>query len=313
MTVAEEVEAPVEPDLKGAERAEAEGVDKPGRASLPIAFDLACMGCQYNLRTLHAEAVCPECGQPVAETLAAFRRGWRREDIVLWRKGCKWVGISGLLTAASPVIVLAVLFLGSFFLGSFEGVGLSIVVGLFVLAEHFLWVRGTWRLTAGHPGAERATPWLIQVLRISVVVHGLFALASVVLPLTLLVNDMMRSGYRDDGVLWVMWGFVVTGTVTARAVVTGGLMRLLTQTLGVAGHLWKRRHLLVTGTVVIILCVAQATATLATMSDRFISGGAWTEYGMVVGSGSIFALPVIAIWSAVSVFRAGVAFKLPKD
>lgn len=45
-------------------------------ASTPrIGDDLACFGCGYNLRTLSADAACPECGQAVAETVEAQRRG----------------------------------------------------------------------------------------------------------------------------------------------------------------------------------------------------------------------------------------------
>jgi hypothetical protein len=37
--------------------------------SLPIDADLPCSGCNYNLKGLPTDANCPECGQPIAQTL----------------------------------------------------------------------------------------------------------------------------------------------------------------------------------------------------------------------------------------------------
>ncbi|MFI5381761.1 MAG: hypothetical protein ACHRHE_20890 [Tepidisphaerales bacterium] len=34
-----------------------------------IDYDLPCVHCEYNLRTLSYDGACPECGQPVASTL----------------------------------------------------------------------------------------------------------------------------------------------------------------------------------------------------------------------------------------------------
>ena len=51
-----------------AERSTTEILDATGR----VAGDLKCVQCAYNLRTLAADGTCPECGQPVALTLAGY-------------------------------------------------------------------------------------------------------------------------------------------------------------------------------------------------------------------------------------------------
>lgn len=51
-----------------------------------ISEDLACVSCQYNLRTLSVRGLCPECGTPVArsvEEVRVFGKGGRRP--VFWR------------------------------------------------------------------------------------------------------------------------------------------------------------------------------------------------------------------------------------
>lgn len=276
-------------------------------AALPIAFDLACIGCEYNLRTLRAEAGCPECGRPVRETLEAFSRGWSWDEIKVWRRGCKLVGISGLLTAAVPAVSLFPAFFG-FGGGGMPGLGWVVGVGLMVcsiLAEHAMWVWGVLRLTGGHPGAAKVSRGAITRLRVAVVVNGAIALPAVLLPL-------FAALIGSDDEWWMsFWGALVVAGVTARLFAVGGLMRVLSRTLGAAGRLWKRRHILVTGTVVILLCVAQGFATLALLVSQGGLGDGLFDVGAVVGIGSLFALPVVAVWAAVSVFRAGVAFKLP--
>jgi hypothetical protein len=43
----------------------------PANAPAPhLDFDLACTHCEYNLRTLPVDGLCPECGRPIGETLA---------------------------------------------------------------------------------------------------------------------------------------------------------------------------------------------------------------------------------------------------
>ena len=46
----------------------------PPVAAAPISTDLLCIACQYNLRTRTATDLCPECGLPVAQTIAHRRQ-----------------------------------------------------------------------------------------------------------------------------------------------------------------------------------------------------------------------------------------------
>jgi hypothetical protein len=54
--------------------------DSPGHVHLDeqgwIDEDIACVECQYNLRALDPADGCPECGQPIAESLRAARWGF---------------------------------------------------------------------------------------------------------------------------------------------------------------------------------------------------------------------------------------------
>jgi uncharacterized repeat protein (TIGR04138 family) len=51
---------------------------------LHIPCDLPCEGCGYNLRTLDVDALCPECGHPVTQTLTAhpYHPGSRLADLL---------------------------------------------------------------------------------------------------------------------------------------------------------------------------------------------------------------------------------------
>lgn len=274
-----------------------------------IDFDLACIACDYNLRTLTAEAGCPECGRPVADTLEAFSRGWEIADVATWRGACKVIGISGLLTAAVPIVLLV----GSLLVANVGAFGPVVAMGLIaamILAEHGLWVFGVLRISAGHPGTQQMSSASILRLRVAVILNGVFAVPAVLLPIAFGLMQAFSPIYVDEG-LWSLWGGFVAGAVASRAWTVGELVRLMARTLGAAGRLWKRRHVIATGTAVILLCAAQGLSTLILVLSALTGREDWVEFAAVVGSGSILALPVVAIWAAVSVFRAGVAFKNP--
>ncbi|MEX1017164.1 MAG: hypothetical protein WDZ31_10515 [Phycisphaeraceae bacterium] len=50
---------------------------------MPVDSSTQCLGCGYALRTLAADGQCPECGQAVAESLAAFASHRPRELVIV--------------------------------------------------------------------------------------------------------------------------------------------------------------------------------------------------------------------------------------
>jgi len=67
-----------------------------------VAIDLDCRSCGYNLRTLHRNAACPECGKAVK---ASLRRMFTAEDR-RWLSLVRW----GMFSAGVSLLSLATLF-----------------------------------------------------------------------------------------------------------------------------------------------------------------------------------------------------------
>jgi hypothetical protein len=55
--------------------------DSASAQAVEIDEDIRCRGCEYNLRGLQADALCPECGGSIAESIAEHRRGVPRQLI----------------------------------------------------------------------------------------------------------------------------------------------------------------------------------------------------------------------------------------
>src|SRR5689334_16224239 len=71
----------------------------------PIATDLLCIACQYNLRTRTLHDRCPECGLAIADTLAHRQRHAQAiENPRLLRAACYFFALPSL---ACPVYVAA--------------------------------------------------------------------------------------------------------------------------------------------------------------------------------------------------------------
>lgn len=44
--------------------------DESGPPANQVMFELPCRSCEYNLKTINLESMCPECGEPVMATIA---------------------------------------------------------------------------------------------------------------------------------------------------------------------------------------------------------------------------------------------------
>jgi hypothetical protein len=76
-------------------------------APQPIATDLLCIACQYNLRTRSTADVCPECGLPVAQTVDHRQKhAGAVRNVQRLRVACWWLAIPSLLC---PVYVAGLL------------------------------------------------------------------------------------------------------------------------------------------------------------------------------------------------------------
>jgi hypothetical protein len=118
-----------------------------------IAFDLPCFFCGYNLRTLATDGVCPECGQPVPDTL---QHGWLIFADKRWlsrlRRGAA-------IMFCLPPPILVILAIGFFTLGgttisqerSEDLVRLTIHALACGLALTVVYLWSLWLLTSAEP------------------------------------------------------------------------------------------------------------------------------------------------------------------
>ncbi|HKQ50326.1 MAG TPA: hypothetical protein VJZ71_19795 [Phycisphaerae bacterium] len=119
-------------------------------ALAPIPFDLACLGCRYNLRTMPVEAVCPECALPIRRTL---EHGWLifADSAWLWRvRG----GLSSLLLSLLvwPVGIAGIVL---YTVVSAGGEPDEVVLGVLTLATGLAFIAlllfGVWGVTSPEP------------------------------------------------------------------------------------------------------------------------------------------------------------------
>ncbi len=139
-------EAPPPVDDRSAIHSADNGIDtgEGGPASSPtpapepwIERDLLCHACLYNLRSLRKDARCPECGTPVADTLARVVLDQaRRQDVETFRSGIYQLAWSLLFTA---LLMPGTIFFGVLMDGD-EGIMVVLVGG--VLIEYVFWGAG---------------------------------------------------------------------------------------------------------------------------------------------------------------------------
>jgi hypothetical protein len=134
-----------------------------------ISFDLPCLGCRYNLRTLTAAAVCPECGLPIVRTLD---HGWLIFADAAWLRRVH-SGLSLLLLSMlfAPVGIAGIVL----YVVAASGVPdeVTIVVASWAVSVVLiaLWLFGVWGVTApelaSKPGsAPLKLGWCVRVFHV---------------------------------------------------------------------------------------------------------------------------------------------------
>jgi hypothetical protein len=200
-------------------------LDAEGR----IVVDLPCSKCGYNLRTLAAEAICPECAAPVAPSLAAYRL-----------VPLQWIdtvaGGAGLLAFATLVGGLAVaVALAEVSLGGASGVACATAPLLTVAA--FTGGLGTLLLTVRDPRPAAAAPRVRRAIRILLLGGPLVAVGAGALvtlgAAALVVRGRPMAGLIGAG-LCSVWALALVATFNH-------YLAELTRRFGaprVAGYVW---------------------------------------------------------------------------
>lgn len=130
---------------------------EPADASLPNAApvnsarfldrDVACVRCSYNLRGLPTDRNCPECSEPIANSI----KGFMLQDASAEYRGKLKLGLSLVLNG---ILLMIVVMVGSIVLGYFAGSaawpriianGVGFLVGCIMLL-------GYWKYTEPDPG-----------------------------------------------------------------------------------------------------------------------------------------------------------------
>lgn len=197
-----------------------------------LAMDVPCMGCGYNLRSLAAGGLCPECGKPIPPSLELFARRLSFGDPAWLLEVCRgltWLlvalGILVVLTFVVPVIlnILFVVTAPAAAFGRF-GPGMAVIILQWVsqLLALGIGVFALVKVTTPEPQqatpprgdrARRVTRWMLVALPVSVL-YG-FVCALVMLPYmpgpTATPAAAMRS--MANMMTWMPWltlvGFVM--------------------------------------------------------------------------------------------------------
>lgn len=181
-------------------RSDAPSTDGPP-AHEPIARDVACIRCGYNLRGLPAEGRCPECGSGVLQSL--------RGDLLQFQHPA----YVRRLAAGAALVLWGLLAMGACALGVVAALAWSpadtlslhaLLYGLVILAGA-LAVTGAWLVTSREPTRpanrrEQALRWAVRVLT----AVGLLALAN--LPVELALTDLRGAPVSAEAYLWIVFG-----------------------------------------------------------------------------------------------------------
>lgn len=149
-----------------------------GAVSHRIAGPMPCVQCHYDLRNLGAEQPCPECGTPVARTLASPAAA-SSADLLRLRRGLSLIAIA--MIAGTAWLMIGQFFVLILAFGSMGGTGSSVPVLVIMsivpavsimlaILSAFGWSRITMSITSMHAdrartaAAVRRLAWAFAVL-----------------------------------------------------------------------------------------------------------------------------------------------------
>lgn len=257
-----------------------------GEPSLPSEHAVPCIQCGYDLRAHPPESRCPECGHPVAESVAARRQALRQWDVAVAQ------GLDLLAIAAGIAGVLMIVFFPFVGLGWMIGVGpafldlggcvscsallaaVPALAGLF-----FLSVRPHLEAAAGVLLSGWPRPRTVRGVVLALPLLGLLVFGGVLTPGAGRVSALVY------GALAVAWGGV-TVAVTGRY-----LQRVLVVTQAAAA---ERRRLMRTAAATLLalaLCFVALGAPIERLGQPWLTA---TVHFVALISGAVLA--VMLLW-----------------
>jgi hypothetical protein len=264
--------------------------------------DIACIRCDYNLRTLRLDAVCPECGSPVGLTV--------RDDLLRYAdpqwvqqlaSGSRWILLSTGLAAIVALPVAAAILMSN---GGPQRMGEFLLTAGSLLA--MLIVPGCLRLTAAEPGRQSGrlqafTRWSARYGMIFLSCTG-FVVSRGFLPGTANPSlALVQSSGHDVRFAWA----VQKSLGTSGAFLSVQWMDYLIRILGWLAMLTYVRHLamrlpdrhLAHQTKACMWCLIASMALLTWVRSRPLAMGSAAAAMILSESGAaVAAMAITAIW-----------------
>jgi hypothetical protein len=167
-------------------------------ANKRIAVDLSCMHCSYNLRTLVADGTCPECGQPVAQSVANYAERPRQWLVSVGDGAWGLVVCIGVLLGSTVLAVVGTLLVH-------ESFAIAVFVGLLLDAVHVPLCLLAFTARGRHEPPRREGLSARRVIRACILIP-LLALGVVVLcaPAALSGTNSSAAGLFESLTDWVL-------------------------------------------------------------------------------------------------------------
>lgn len=146
-------------------------------ALAPVSFDLPCLGCRYNLRTLGVEGICPECALPVRRTL---EHGWLIFADSTWLRRVRG-GLSTMLLTLLvwPVGIAIIVFYAVFSAGGEpDAIIMAVLTWSIGVVYIALWLFGVWGVTMPEPTSNpgrapsKLGPWIRALQVVAIIMLG---------------------------------------------------------------------------------------------------------------------------------------------